>query len=169
MDIILHPIGWVHSAEEGPREDYWGDVVCEIRLASSFSPDALAGLTEFSHIEVLFYLHGVTVDSVVQGMRHPRGNVEWPEVGIFAQRAKARPNRIAATICELLSVDGTTLQVKGLDALNGSPVLDVKPVLAEFLPDQTKLRQARWSHELMRNYFASEKSVKRSANKNTRP
>ena len=158
MDIILHPIGWVHSAEAGPREDYWGDVVSEIRLASDFSPDALAGLTEFSHIEVLFYLHGVAVDSVVQGKRHPRGNLEWAEVGIFAQRAKARPNRIAATICELLAVEGMTLRVKGLDALNGSPVLDVKPVLAEFLPDQTKLRQPKWSQELMKNYFAAEKA-----------
>ena len=56
-------------------------------------------------------------------------------VGIFAQRAKSRPNRIAATICRLLSVQGVTLIVQGLDALDGSPVLDIKPVFAEFVPN----------------------------------
>ncbi|MBZ5719302.1 MAG: SAM-dependent methyltransferase [Acidobacteriia bacterium] len=157
MDIILHPIGWVHSAENGPREDYWGDVVSEIHLASHFSPDTLVGLEEFSHIEVLFHLHGVDESAIVQGSRHPRGNPQWPRCGIFAQRAKARPNRIAATICELLSVEGLTLQIRGLDALNGSPVLDIKPVFAEFLPHQTSLRQPEWSHQMMANYFASGK------------
>jgi tRNA (adenine37-N6)-methyltransferase len=155
MDIVLHPIGWVHSAENGPREDYWGGVVSEIRVASHFSPDALAGLGEFSHLEVLFHLHGVDAFSLVQGKRHPRGNPQWPETGIFAQRAKARPNRIAATICELLSIEGLTLQVKGLDALNGSPVLDIKPVFAEFLPDRATLRQPKWSHEMMASYFSA--------------
>ena len=91
----------------GSREDYWGDVVSEIRLDdSSFTPDALEGLSEFSHVEVLFYLHGVSEKAVVSGLRHPRSNPNWPQVGIFAQRGKARPNRIAATICRLLSVQG---------------------------------------------------------------
>ena len=108
MDIVLQPIGWVHALDkiDSGKEDYWGDVISEIRLASHFSSDALAGLAEFSHIEVLFHLHSVEPASVVMGRRHPRGNPEWPVVGIFAQRAKARPNRIAATICELLSVEG---------------------------------------------------------------
>ncbi len=59
------------------------------------------GLFEFSHVEVLFYLHGVDESSVITGRRHPRGDVEWPEFGIFAPRAKKRPDRIAATICQV--------------------------------------------------------------------
>jgi tRNA-Thr(GGU) m(6)t(6)A37 methyltransferase TsaA len=160
MDIVLRPVGWVHSSERisagASREDRWGDVVCEIRLDENrFTSDALDGLSEFSHVEVLFYLHGVNEDSIVSGRRHPRGNPNWPQVGIFAQRGKARPNRIAATVCRLLSVQGLTLRVQGLDAFDGSPVLDIKPVFAEFTPERATIRQPKWSHELMADYFAS--------------
>jgi tRNA-Thr(GGU) m(6)t(6)A37 methyltransferase TsaA len=164
MDIVLHPVGWVHSSEcfsepnseRGPREDYWGDVISEIRLDEKrFNSDALDGLAEFSHVEVLFYLHGVSEAAVVVGRRHPRSNPKWPQVGIFAQRGKARPNKIAATVCRLLSVQGLTLKVQGLDAFDGSPVLDIKPVFAEFTPDRAVIRQPGWSHELMATYFAA--------------
>jgi tRNA (adenine37-N6)-methyltransferase len=158
MDILLSPIGWVRSNEKGQREDYWGEVVSEIVLdRDTFSPEVLDGLSEFSHVEVLFHLHGVDESSVITGRRHPRGNVQWPEVGIFAQRAKRRPNRIAATICRLLSVRDLRLTVQGLDALDGSPVLDIKPVFAEFLPERASIRQPKWSHEMMAKYFASDK------------
>jgi tRNA-Thr(GGU) m(6)t(6)A37 methyltransferase TsaA len=158
MDILLSPIGWVHSDENGPREDYWGEVVSEIVLDNAtFSPNSLEGLSEFSHVEVLFHLHSVNESLIVKGRRHPRGNANWPEVGIFAQRAKARPNRIAATICRLISVEGLTLKVQGLDAMNGSPVIDIKPVFAEFVPDRASVRQPEWSHEMMAKYFASER------------
>jgi tRNA (adenine37-N6)-methyltransferase len=156
MDI-LSPIGWVRSSEKGPREDGWGEVVSEIVLdRDTFSPVALDGLSEFSDVEVLFHLHGVSANSVVTGRRHPRGNVQWPEVGIFAQRAKSRPNRIAATICRLLSVQDLTLTVQGLDALDGSPVLDIKPVFAEFVPERASIQQPKWSHAMMAKYFASD-------------
>jgi tRNA (adenine37-N6)-methyltransferase len=159
MDITLRPVGWVHSSEHASRENYWGDIVSEIRLdESTFTPDALDGLAEFSHVEVLFYLHGVSDASVVSGRRHPRSNPKWPQVGIFAQRGKARPNRIAATVCRLLSVQGLNLKVQGLDAFDGSPVLDIKPVFAEFIPDKAAIRQPKWSHELMADYFASGES-----------
>ena len=155
MDIILQAIGSVHSHESGPKEDFWGDVVSEIRLdASKFTPDAMVGLGEFSHLEVLFYFHGITEKPMVMGCRHPRGNLQWPKVGIFAQRGKDRPNRIGATVCRLLAVEALTLKVQGLDALDGSPVLDIKPVFAEFTPDRTAIRQPQWSHELMEKYFA---------------
>lgn len=154
MDIIVQPVGWVRSAEKGPREDYWGGVVSEIHLDEKFATDALQGLADFSHLEVLFYFHGVSDDSVVTGVRHPRGNPNWPKTGIFAQRGKNRPNRIGATICRLLSVDGTIIKVEGLDALDGTPVLDIKPVVREFLPERQAVRQPNWVHELMTEYFS---------------
>ena len=156
LDIIVTPVGWVRSPEKGKREDYWGEVVSEIVLDSGrFSPAALEGLAEFSHIEVLFHLDRVQVSQVETGRRHPRGHVGWPEVGIFAQRAKSRPNRIAASICRVLSVQGLTITVQGLDALDGSPVLDIKPVMAEFLPDRKQIRQPEWACQLMKEYFSS--------------
>ena len=153
MTITMQPIGHVRSAERGPREDFWGEVVCEIVLEQGFTSDALTGLMDFSHIEVLFQLDRVTEHAIVRGSRRPRENPNWPETGVFAQRGKNRPNRIGATICQVLSVEGTTVKVKGLDALDGTPVLDIKPVMREFLPERSVVRQPKWASELMANYF----------------
>jgi tRNA (adenine37-N6)-methyltransferase len=84
--------------------------------------------------------------------RRPRGNPDWPEVGIFAQRAKRRPNRIGVSVCELVGVDGLQLAVRGLDAIDGTPVLDIKPYLTEFAP-RTPVRQPHWSRQLMAGYW----------------
>jgi len=73
-------------------------------------------------------------------------------VGIFAQRGRSRPNRIGSTICPIIGVDGRQLHVAQLDAIDGTPVLDLKPVMAQFLPRQP-LHQPDWSHELMRHYW----------------
>ena len=152
--IVIDPIGIVVSEVTGDRDTGWAGTTAEIRLdASRFQPDALAGLEEFSHLEVLFHLDRVPAERVVFGLRHPRENVEWPKIGIFAQRGRARPNRVAATICSIVSVAGHSVHVRGLDAFAGSPVLDIKPVMAEFLPDKSTIRQPAWSRELMQNYF----------------
>ena len=160
MDILLSPIGWVRSSEKGQREDYWGEVVSEIFLDhDTFTPEALEGLAEFSHVEVLFHLYGVDESAVIVGRRHPRGDVKWPQVGIFAQRAKRRPNRIAATICRLLPVQGLTLMVQGLDALDGSPVLDIKPVICRIAARTFRCTTTRMvARDLMAKYFAADKS-----------
>ncbi len=100
----------------------------------AIAPDALAGLTGFSHIEVVFHFDRVAEAEINAGARHPRGRTDWPLVGIFAQRGRNRPNRIGVSICRLLSVDGTRLKVRGLDAVDGTPVLDIKPVMMGFLP-----------------------------------
>src|SRR5437016_450864 len=143
--IQIEPIGHVVSEIEGQRDEAWGKVIAEIRLdGTRFEAGALEGLRDFSHVEVLFYFDQVPDSEVENKARHPRENPKWPEVGIFAQRGRKRPNRIGATICELLSVEGLSLRVRGLDALNRSPVLDIKPVMAEFLPDKSVIRQPQW-------------------------
>ena len=153
-NIVVTPIGWVRSEIKDSREDQWGSVVSLIELdPQQIDGEALAGLSEFSHLEVLFHLSQVPNAAVVRAKRHPRNNPAWPNVGILAQRGKARPNRIAATICELVGTEGLRVTVRGLDAFDGSPVLDVKPVFAEFVPDRRHIRQPRWSHELMSKYF----------------
>ncbi|MDT0347467.1 TrmO family methyltransferase domain-containing protein [Streptomyces litchfieldiae] len=86
------------------------------------------------------------------GARHPRGNADWPLVGIFAQRGKDRPNRLGVSRCWLLGVEGLDVRVRGLDAVHGTPVLDLKPYMAEFGP-QGEVRQPDWATELMRAYY----------------
>jgi tRNA (Thr-GGU) A37 N-methylase len=82
----------------------------------------------------------------------PRNNPAWPEVGIFAQRVKNRPNRLGLSTCELVGVEGTDVMVRGLDAVDGTPVIDIKPYMSEFGP-RTDVRQPTWSRELMAGYW----------------
>ncbi len=150
--IMLEPIGFVRNGRVDLRDDDWGGVDSRIELTAAFGPECLEGLQEFSHAEVIFHFDRVGEEAIETGSRRPRGNPHWPPVGIFAQRAKARPNRLGATIVEIVGCEGTVLHVKGLDAIDGTPVLDIKPVMAEFLP-RGAIRQPQWSRELMRKYW----------------
>lgn len=153
MNILVEAIGFVEAVRHHAEDDFWGGEEACITLAETFMPEALQGLAEFSHVEILFLFHEVEPSKVVRGARHPRNNAAWPAVGIFAQRGKNRPNRIGSTICRVIRVEGTKLFVAELDAINGTPVLDIKPVMAEFLPRQ-QVHQPAWSHELMREYWS---------------
>ena len=124
------------------------------RARRDFDPEALLGIEEFSHAEILFHFDRVDERKIVRGARHPRNNRDWPLVGIFAQRGKNRPNRIGSTIVRILRREGRSLYVAELDAVDGTPVLDIKPVMQEFLPRET-VRQPAWSRELMRQYWAA--------------
>ena len=137
-----------------PEDDFWGSEESCIVLNESFTGEALQGLADFSHAEMLFLFHQVDPAKMVTGARHPRNNPDWPAVGIFAQRGKNRPNRIGSTICRIVRVEGTRLFVAELDAIGGTPVLDIKPVMQEFLPREP-VRQPEWSRELMREYWSS--------------
>ena len=157
MKIELTAIGFVETARTLVEDDFWGDQESCITLVDEFPADALLGLVEFSHIEVLFHFHALDPAKIVAGARHPRNNPAWPKAGIFAQRGKNRPNRIGATICSVVRVEGRKLFVRELDAIDGTPVLDIKPVMAEFLPREA-VKQPAWSHELMREYWAKSES-----------
>lgn len=151
--LEFRPIGTVHSPVADPVDDAWGGVTCRIDLdPSRFAPDCLAGLVGFSHIEVVFVFHLVPESEIAIGSRHPRNRPHWPKVGIFAQRGKNRPNRIGVTICRLLSVEELSLEVAGLDAIDGTPVLDIKPYMREFAA-RGETRQPEWTRELMRQYW----------------
>ena len=152
MSFPIEPIGFVHASRSVAEDDYWGEAEASITLTDAFEAEALQGLAEFSHVEVLFVFDRVDPARIVTGARHPRNNPDWPAVGIFAQRGKNRPNRIGSTICRVLRVEGRRLAVAELDAIDGTPVLDIKPVMAEFLP-RAALRQPDWSRELMRDYW----------------
>jgi tRNA (adenine37-N6)-methyltransferase len=148
----IEPIGYVRASRAAAEDDFWGGSASTVALVDSCDPESLLGIEEFSHVEILFFFHGVDEHRIVAGARHPRGNPVWPRVGIFAQRAKNRPNRIGSTIVRVVGRDGRNLRVAELDAIDGTPVVDIKPVMREFLPREP-VRQPAWSHELMREYW----------------
>ncbi|MFC9398171.1 SAM-dependent methyltransferase [Streptomyces sp. NPDC057027] len=151
--IVSRPVGRVVGGRDEVRDDEWGDVESVVRLdAEAFGPEALAGLDAFSHLEVVYHFDRVSPDAVETGARHPRGNEEWPQVGIFAQRGKNRPNRLGVSRCRLVRTDGLDLHVRGLDAVDGTPVLDIKPYMTEFGP-QGPTTQPAWADEIMRHYY----------------
>jgi tRNA-Thr(GGU) m(6)t(6)A37 methyltransferase TsaA len=153
--FTVEPIGVIRRPRAEVRDDFWGGVPATIELSPQLPADSLDGLEEFSHAEVIYLFDRVDPVAVVCGARHPRNNPGWPRVGIFAQRAKGRPNRLGSTIVQVVGREGRCLRVLGLDAVDGTPVLDIKPVMTEFLPREP-VRQPDWSRELMRDYWRSE-------------
>ncbi len=134
--VELQPIGRVRNeVEEKPADGVWEELVSEIEIEEEFEP-ALEGIEEFSHIIVLFWIdRRDPSDRPLQV--HPQGRQDLPLKGVFATRSPARPNRIGLTVVKLLERDGRVLRVLGLDALNGTPVLDIKPYLVrgDSVPD----------------------------------
>ena len=153
MSIVMTPIGRVEGGRDVPEDDDWGMSRAKIALdPARFDAEALMGLETFSHAEVVYVFDKVTDEQIVTGARHPRGNTAWPKIGIFAQRGKNRPNRIGVTVCRIVAVDGLNLEVEGLDAIDGTPVLDIKPVMSGFAP-RGDHREPEWAREIMEQYW----------------
>ena len=150
--VPVSPVAHVRGGRAAPEDDNWGSERAVIVLEDAFVPEALLGLDAFSHAEIIYQFHLVADAKIEAGARRPRGNPDWPLVGIFAQRGKNRPNRIGVTVCRIVSVTSREIEVEGLDAIDGTPVLDIKPVMREFLP-RGEIRQPDWSRELMKDYW----------------
>jgi tRNA (adenine37-N6)-methyltransferase len=151
--VTLTPVCHVVGGRPDVVDDDWDRERAVIRLDSEqFTADAVAGLDAFSHVEVVYHFHLVDPLSVERGARRPRGNHDWPAAGIFAQRAKDRPNRIGVSLCRLVAVEGLDLLVAGLDAVDGTPVLDIKPYMEEFGP-RGPVREPAWARQLMAGYW----------------
>ncbi len=150
--IELQVIGVVHNTRRIVEDDNWGGIVSAIEIFDPIGAEGLAGIEDFSHAEVIFYFHQVEEQKIVTGARHPRNNSAWPRVGILAQRGKNRPNRLGLAVVRIVKREMNKLYVEGLDAIDGTPVLDIKPVMREFLP-QGNVRQPEWATEIMKNYW----------------
>jgi tRNA (adenine37-N6)-methyltransferase len=151
MEISINPIAVVKNTRTDMTDDYWGSVISEIELLPHIPANAFDGIDTFSHLEIIFWFDKADRSKAVFS-GHPRGNTNWPKVGIFAQRKKDRPNAMGLTIVELVERKGKSIFVKYLDAMDGTPVLDIKPVMKEFLPTG-EVRQPPWSVELMKEYW----------------
>jgi tRNA-Thr(GGU) m(6)t(6)A37 methyltransferase TsaA len=129
------PIGWVQNAIPfGTKPVDWKQVRSQIRIESQFG-EGLYGLDLFSHVYVIFLLE----NSELRLKVHPCGRTDLPEVGLFASRSPHRPNPLGLTLVHLLSVEGNTLHVAGLDAYDGTEVLDIKPFQLKRLPQELKM------------------------------
>ena len=152
MDKIeFFPIAFISNKRDHLEDDDWGDVVSEIRLRDDLSGELFLGIDTFSHVEVIFVFHRIQTGKKIPESRHPRNNSSWPKLGLLAQRSAYHPNPIGLTTAKILDVNGSVLTVQGLDAVDGSPVLDIKPVFQEFLPQNTK--QPQWVSELLIDYW----------------
>lgn len=160
--ITLRPIAVVHNDRRDLSDDFWGDVVSQIELDTSVIPShCLEGLETFSHAEVVFCFHKVMDKPLKLDLRSPRGLAHLPKIGLFAQRLKDRPNWIGVSRCEILSRNGTTLTVRGLDAIDDTPVLDIKPWIGAFGPRQTTVEPA-WVSEVMKDYYRNSSKTART-------
>ena len=147
----IEPIGVVKSPVKEPIDENWRQVIAEIHLHDSLAP-GLKGLDRFSHLVVIFFMHLYSFDPAADLVRRPQERADMPVVGIFAQRAKHRPNPIGITAVELIEVCEPVLVVKGLDAIDGTPVLDIKPYVPAF-DSRPAAVVPMWIERLMKKYF----------------
>jgi tRNA-Thr(GGU) m(6)t(6)A37 methyltransferase TsaA len=124
----LRAIGVVSNDIKQPIKRGWEEVVSEIIINRELT-EALDGLEDFSHIIVLYWMHQLPERRPLPLKVHPMGNQNLPLTGRFATRAPSRPNPIGQATVELLERRGNVLRVKGLDAINGTPVIDLKPYI----------------------------------------
>ncbi|MFJ7731455.1 tRNA (N6-threonylcarbamoyladenosine(37)-N6)-methyltransferase TrmO [Lysinibacillus sp. NPDC097231] len=152
MQFSIKPIAVVSNSRKIIEDDHWGEVISNIELTEDIHESSLKGIDDFSYLEIIFYFDKVSDENIQYEARHPRNNKEFPEVGIFAQRGKNRPNKLGVTVVELVKLKDRTLTVKGLDAIDGTPIIDIKPIMKEFLP-KGEIKQPHWATELMKNYW----------------
>ena len=152
MTITCTPIGVVKCPVTKMSQGNWATVESEICLDPRYAP-GLKGIDGFSHLVVVFYLHQAAgFDPDNQLLRRPRGMESMHEVGVFAQRTKYRPNPIGVTSVELRAVRDNVVVVRGLDALDGTPVLDLKPYIPVF-DCVAGARMPDWVAHVMEGYF----------------
>jgi len=150
-EIRLKPIGIVSSPVTERMDINWGKVKSKIILKPEFD-GALLGLEGFSHAIIVTYLHQANYEKEKHLQRRPRNLETMPKIGILSQRAKNRPNPIGITAVEIINVGNDYLEVKGLDAINGTPILDIKP----YYPHYDKIDNPKipeWVDRLMSDYF----------------
>ena len=146
--ITLHAIGFVkNGVKQTPRRPDWQlETVSEIIVEPKWA-EGLEGLEKFSHLIILFWFDRITEEEVLFKV-HPMHREDLPVTGLFATRTPNRPNRIGETVVSLIERQGNILKVKGLDALDGTPILDIKPYLTngDLVPEATVPPWAEETH-----------------------
>lgn len=126
--MVFQPIGIIENNIDDPTHHDWNDVVSAVEINKDYS-EGLFSIDQFSHIIVIYWLHRSQKFNSSLCKVHPKGRLDLPLVGIFSTRSPHRPNPIGLAAVRLLEKRGDVLIVKGLDAVNGTPVLDIKPYI----------------------------------------
>ena len=148
----LAPIGFVSSSRTDPGDTTgWGDVVARIDLVDALGRHSLDGLADFSHVEIVFWFDRVVRRNSYAETSRARGRADMPLIGVFAARGPNRPNPIGVSACPLVTTGDTWLTVRALDAVDGTPVLDIKPVMERLVP--RGVDEPEWSRRLMQDYY----------------
>lgn len=148
---MFEPIGFIKTDVTEKVDVNWGEAVSEIVINSELA-DGLKGLDGFSHVMILYHLDEARFIKEKHLVRRPQGREDMPNIGIFAQRAKDRPNSIGVTTVKILSVRQNIVRVQGLDAINGTPVLDIKPYYPQYdMKEDAAVPE--WVNILMEHYF----------------
>jgi tRNA-Thr(GGU) m(6)t(6)A37 methyltransferase TsaA len=150
--FTITSIGAVKCAVTEMSQGGWSKIESEIHIHPELT-SGLQGLEGYSHILVTFFLDRAQgFDPAKQLMRKPRGREDMQAVGVFAQRTKYRPNPIGITAVQLLGITGNVVKVRGLDALDGTPVLDIKPYMPPF-DRMENVKMPEWVGLFMDGYF----------------
>jgi tRNA (Thr-GGU) A37 N-methylase len=147
MEHNVRAIAYIRNERNEALDDNWGDIVSTVELAQDVPSESLRGLAEFSHVEIIFFADWAEDVPPGPWHRHPRANPDWPDVGVFAQRNKDRPNRLLLTTVAIETITERSFTVRGLDGIDGTPVLDIKPVF-RWSVARGELRVAAWSEAL---------------------
>ena len=150
MEITMNPIGYVENDVQAKKDTAWGEGISKIILEKEFYT-GLSGLEKFTHAIIVYYLDKAAYKREEHLQRRPQNRDDMPLVGIFSQRGKDRPNKIGITAVQIVSVDEKTLVIKGLDAINGTAVLDIKPYYPIY--DKKAASVPDWVNQLMEHYF----------------
>jgi tRNA-Thr(GGU) m(6)t(6)A37 methyltransferase TsaA len=149
-EVRLARIGTVRNGRDDSVDHRWGSVESAIEVEPAYA-SGLEGLDQFSHLLVIFYMHLDPDGEAPTLTRRPRGRADMPRLGVFAQRGRMRPNPIGVTPAEIVRLEPGRVIVRGLDALEGTPVLDLKPYTPVF--DRREARVPEWMDRLMVGYF----------------
>jgi tRNA-Thr(GGU) m(6)t(6)A37 methyltransferase TsaA len=150
MKIELEAVGSVVSPVKEPVDQNWGEVISEIVLEKKYA-DGLIGLEGFSHAVIIYFMNRATDKNSLKITRRPRGRDDMPFVGIFSQRAKRRPNPVGVTAVKIIKVENNVLKIQGLDAIDGTPVLDIKPYYPRDRVENPIIPE--WVYRLMEKYY----------------
>ena len=150
MKIEMEPLGYVRNHVKDKKDASWGEDISSIVLEAEYI-SGMKGLEDFSHANIIYYLDKAKYEKEKHLQRRPRNREDMPLIGIFSQRGKDRPNCIGLTSVEVISVSEDTLIVRGLDAIDGTPVLDIKPYFPVF--DRKDASVPEWVDRLMEDYF----------------
>ena len=149
-DIVMQPIGYIKNEVTQRKDTSWGEDTSTVVLNDEYKT-GLIGLEDFSHAIIIFHLDKAKYEKEKHLQRRPQNRDDMPLVGIFSQRGKDRPNQIGMTSVEIISVTDSTLTVKGLDAIDGTPILDIKPYYPVY--DKKDAKVPEWVDRLMEHYF----------------